>query len=586
MIKLIYNSEFLTIGDGNTFEVLDIDMVIFNTDNIRIYYRNSKVLSRNYTEFIDGSDNSYPTSQAILDELTLYKANVISLIQPDYTETDSSKKTFIKNKLPFGEAEFNLKADISYVDGLALGLNWRDPVELVNVIGNSNTPITGNDLDGYIIDVGGNTGIWSAFQVGDLIQKQDSTWVKIKSLQIGDRLGVDFKNTSTPIGLFTGKNNNLVEVTGTSSGNFTYTFTPPSNNLAVFVQNSNAFLYNVSFVYSSSLSRWVQLSASTNRVFDSNFILAGNTVSLNPSVIKSTLNLNNLDNTSDALKPISNATQTALNLKANSNHIHEASDITDFNNAVKSAETTTFINKAGGTITYTDEDSNTYSFTKTDLNLGNVPNLDTTTAVANQHTHSNKPQLDLVSGTNTGDETTSSIQTKRPLKTINNISLEGTGNINVPTASIIELPSSYASTNTTRANIPEFIFNMVAGKIYEVYIYLSYQTAATTTGVSVGVITPTGSANVTGNLRLSVASTASAGVLDVPITAVSSSNSLAGSFGTSTGVSAINTPHTGELLVLVKCTTSGTFQVQFGSEVLLSNAILNQISTMLITQLN
>ena len=33
------------------------------------------------------------------------------------------------------------------------------------------------------------------------------------------------------------------------------------------------------------------------------------------------------------------------------------------------------------------------------------------------------------SGTNTGDETTSSIQTKRPLKTVNNQSLEGVGNI-------------------------------------------------------------------------------------------------------------------------------------------------------------
>ena len=35
------------------------------------------------------------------------------------------------------------------------------------------------------------------------------------------------------------------------------------------------------------------------------------------------------------------------------------------------------------------------------------------------------------SGTNTGDETTSSIQTKRPLKTINSTSLEGSGNITV-----------------------------------------------------------------------------------------------------------------------------------------------------------
>ena len=115
---------------------------------------------------------------------------------------------------------------------------------------------------------------------------------------------------------------------------------------------------------------------------------------------------------------------------------------------------------------------NPHNTTKSNIGLGNVPNLDTTNAVNNSHTHSNKSILDLItepfttslkslydgavtsinnllltgqrlitsgeitklsntSGTNTGDETTSSIQTKRPLKTIEGQSLEGSGNIDL-----------------------------------------------------------------------------------------------------------------------------------------------------------
>lgn len=43
--------------------------------------------------------------------------------------------------------------------------------------------------------------------------------------------------------------------------------------------------------------------------------------------------------------------------------------------------------------------------------------------------HANIAALDLVSGTNTGDETLISIQTKRPLKTVNGNSLEGVGDV-------------------------------------------------------------------------------------------------------------------------------------------------------------
>ena len=52
-----------------------------------------------------------------------------------------------------------------------------------------------------------------------------------------------------------------------------------------------------------------------------------------------------------------------------------------------------------------------------------------------------KSNLDNQSGVNTGDETTSSIQTKRPLKTVNGESLEGSGNIQIDYNDLDNLPT-------------------------------------------------------------------------------------------------------------------------------------------------
>ena len=54
-------------------------------------------------------------------------------------------------------------------------------------------------------------------------------------------------------------------------------------------------------------------------------------------------------------------------------------------------------------------------------------------ANTNAFTDTEKTKVNNLSGTNTGDETTSSIQTKRPLKTVNGTSLEGLGNVVIPT---------------------------------------------------------------------------------------------------------------------------------------------------------
>jgi hypothetical protein len=82
--------------------------------------------------------------------------------------------------------------------------------------------------------------------------------------------------------------------------------------------------------------------------------------------------------------------------------------------------------------------NNPHAVTKAQVGLGNVPNLDTSTTAnitdsTNKRFVSDADLVDLsnLNNTNTGDETTATIQAKRPLKTIEGQSLEGTGNIDL-----------------------------------------------------------------------------------------------------------------------------------------------------------
>lgn len=117
-----------------------------------------------------------------------------------------------------------------------------------------------------------------------------------------------------------------------------------------------------------------------------------------------------------------------------------------------------------------DDGTNPHGTTKSDVGLSNVPNIDTTNAVNNTHTHENKPSLDLVSGTNTGDETTSTIQTKRPLKTINGNSLEGNGDVSIQDTNFITV-SSLPTTGidqTKLYKLPDGSFNWYNGSTWTV----------------------------------------------------------------------------------------------------------------------
>lgn len=63
-----------------------------------------------------------------------------------------------------------------------------------------------------------------------------------------------------------------------------------------------------------------------------------------------------------------------------------------------------------------------------------------------------KVKLNSTSGVNTGDETSTTIKIKRPLKTIINKSLEGDGNINIETVDILEVSDKYFQTEQQNLN--------------------------------------------------------------------------------------------------------------------------------------
>lgn len=140
-------------------------------------------------------------------------------------------------------------------------------------------------------------------------------------------------------------------------------------------------------------------------------------------------------------------------------------------------------------------------------------------------------------------------------------------------------------TNTTRVNVTGWSFAVTAGKMYKIEINCSFQTAATTTGGSMGVVLTSGAGTITGNMQADIVQTTVATDLRQTIRSISSSGTLAGSFMTSSGVGVINSDHNWYANLMFNCTSSGTFQVQWGTEVANSLAQIQPNAVMLVTEI-
>lgn len=195
------------------------------------------------------------------------------------------------------------------------------------------------------------------------------------------------------------------------------------------------------------------------------------------AVTKAQVGLSNVDNTSDADKPISISQQNALNLKSNISDIQDVLNSTDtnkplsanqgriLNNAISNINTllasdevtldtiqeivdfieinrdtlnALSINSIAGLQTALNGKEDAFAkntaFNKNfGTNAGEVLEGNTRVITSGEIT-----KLSNTSGTNTGDETISTIQAKRPLKTVNGQSLEGSGNVNVNGVSLLD----------------------------------------------------------------------------------------------------------------------------------------------------
>ena len=151
-----------------------------------------------------------------------------------------------------------------------------------------------------------------------------------------------------------------------------------------------------------------------------------------------------------------------------------------------------------------------------------------------------------------------------------------------PTPPVVRLTSDYISSSTTRTTIPNFNFTVEAGKVYRVKVFGAYKTAAATTGGSIGlVLTGGGAGTIFGTAKMNIVATMTVPPEQV-IRAISDVNTLAGSFATSTGLTAGAVGGV-DLQIIFSCTTSGVLNIQWGSEIanskatLLANSILEVV---------
>lgn len=174
-------------------------------------------------------------------------------------------------------------------------------------------------------------------------------------------------------------------------------------------------------------------------------------------------------------------------------------------------------------------------------------------------------QSALVSGTN--------------IKTVNGATLLGSGDLLVGsgiTASKAVMTSTQADTTAALVNVTQLVLPLAANSTYMIDCFLTFQSAATTTGIGVGFVSPTGSNSML-EIVVPLVSTAAANALRTtfPNAAATTSGIVLG-----TGVTAITSNHTARVSGLITTTSAGNIQIQFRSEVAASAVTLQIGSTL------
>ncbi len=151
-----------------------------------------------------------------------------------------------------------------------------------------------------------------------------------------------------------------------------------------------------------------------------------------------------------------------------------------------------------------------------------------------------------------------------------------------PHESFTQLTATQQSTATGLANITQLVAPMVANGVYAVDCLVTFQSAATTTGLNLGFTSPAGCVCRV-EVVVPLTSTAAASQLRTtfPNAAATNTGNVLG-----TGVTAINSNHTARISgIITNGATAGNFQPQFATEVAASAVTLQIGSRMLVRRI-
>lgn len=165
------------------------------------------------------------------------------------------------------------------------------------------------------------------------------------------------------------------------------------------------------------------------------------------------------------------------------------------------------------------------------------------------------------------------------IKTVNGASLLGSGDLLVGsgiTAAAVAMTATQANTTVALVDVTQLVLPLAANSTYMIDCFLTFQSAATTTGIGVGFVAPTGSKPML-EIVVPLVSTAAANALRTtfPNATSTTSGRVLG-----TGVTAITSNHTARVSGLIKTTSAGNIQIQFMSEVATSAVTLQIGSTL------
>lgn len=270
-------------------------------------------------------------------------------------------------------------------------------------------------------------------------------------------------------------------------------------------------------------------------------------------VTKAQVGLGNCDNTSDANKPISSATQAALNAKYDASNPNGYETPTQLNS--RDTANRSRANHTGTQLSNTISDfaSTVLSTVLTGISFAtNAAILATDTLLVALGKLQSQINSHFGQGGSVHAIATQSVNGF--MSAVDKTKLDGlTNDVVLKTTTQLNNTS-----NSTFATINEHAINVVTGRTYAFEILLRFQTVATATGIGLSI-----GGSATGQLAANanaIVSTGTAGLFSGPLTAI---NGVV----TTSGVPAANTPYLARITGIFIATTSGLIYPQFRSEV-------------------